>query len=199
MRIFFLLLVFSLNAYSQKEKIDKILLLDTYGLRLEVKNFFIKNHRFKIHEIKPYYKLNNKINLGIGFCFLNDKPPFLNNHSISVNAMNFFGSYNWTLSKLISGETTLDFGLGRVKSFSFNQTKKGSYSFFEPAIILNYNGFNFFSLGLGSGFRFTNKDNAIITDNWSLPTIILRFSLKFSEIHNHFFHPTNTSLYLIND
>ena len=38
--------------------------------------------------------------------------------------MNFFGSYNWTLSKLISGETTLDFGLGRVKSFSFNQPKK---------------------------------------------------------------------------
>ena len=108
-------------------------------------------------------------------------------------------SYNWTLSKLISGEATLDFGLGRVKSFSFNQPVKGAYSFFEPAIILNYNGFNFFSLGLGSGFRLTNKDNAIITDNWSLPTIILRFSLKFSEIHNHFIHPRNTSLYLIND
>ena len=74
--------------------------------------------------------------------------PFLNNHSISVNAMNFFGSYNWTLSKLISGETTLDFGLGRVKSFSLIKLRKGLTSF-EPAIILNYNGFNFFSLGLG--------------------------------------------------
>ena len=58
--------------------------------------------------------------------------------------MNFFASYNWTLSKLFSCETTLDFGLGRLKSNSFNQKIKGFYSFFEPALILNYNDFNFF-------------------------------------------------------
>ena len=199
MRIFFLLLILNLNYYSQIEKIDSILDVNTFGLRFEVKNFFIDYSRFKIHEIKPYYKINAQLKLGIGFCFFKYKNLFLNNYTISVNAMNFFASYNWTLSKLFSCETTLDFGLGRLKSNSYNQKIKGFYSFFEPALILNYNDFNFFSLGLGSGFRLTKKDNFIIDDNWSLPTIILRFSLKFSEIYNHFFHPTNTSLYLNND
>ena len=47
------------------------------------------------------------------------------------------------ISEIISAEATLDFGIGRIKSVNIDSIDKGSYSFFEPAIIINYSGFNF--------------------------------------------------------
>jgi len=201
MRIFFLFLFLLLehNSFSQK-KLDNIITNNSYGLRLEVKNFFVSTDRFKIQEIKPFYNINDKFKLGFGFCFLREKSFNTHDLDLNINACNFFLSYSSKLSNIFSAEVTIDFGMGRLKTISFlNEINKCPYSFLEPALILNYDGFNLFSLGLGSGFRITKKSDFILKENLTLPTIILRFSLKFTEIYNHFLDRSNTSLYLNND
>ena len=185
--------------FSQEGKtIQTPIQLNELGIRLEIKNFFIDGHRFKIQEIKPYYKLNDKFKIGFGYCSLKDDNFYFQDSTLlRINSSNFFGSYNWIISEIISIEATIDFGIGRIKSINIDDSfDKGSYSFFEPAVIINYSGFNFFNLGCGSGIRFTRNDKSIFTTNLTLPTIILRFSLKFTEIYNHFLHRSNTSLYL---
>jgi hypothetical protein len=165
-----------------------------------VKNFFVSTDRFKIQEIKPFYNINDKFKLGFGFCFLREKSFNAHDFDLNINACNFFLSYSSKLSNIFSAEVTIDFGMGRLKTISFlNEINKCPYSFLEPALILNYDGFNLFSLGLGSGFRITKKSDFILKENLTLPTIILRFSLKFTEIYNHFLDRSNTSLYLNND
>ena len=185
--------------FSQEGKTAQTTIqINELGIRLEIKNFFINAHRFKIQEIKPYYKLNDKFKVGFGYCSLKDENfNFQDSTLLRINSSNFFGSYNWIVSEIISAEATLDFGIGRIKSINIDDSfDKGSYSFFEPAVIINYRGFNFFNLGCGSGIRFTRNDKSIFSRNLTLPTIILRFSLKFTEIYNHFLHRSNTSLYL---
>ena len=204
MRTFYFVIAILLNNIfiSQESKIiDPPVLLNEMGLRLEIKNFFIDGHRFKIQEIKPFYKLNEKFKIGFGYCSLRDKNFYFQDSTLlRINSSNFFGSYNWIISEIISAEATLDFGIGRIKSVNIDDSiDKGAYSFFEPAIIINYNGFNFFNLGFGSGIRFTRNDKSIFYQNLTLPTLILRFSLKFTEIYNHFLHRSNTSLYLNDD
>lgn len=201
MRIFslFLFLFIEYNSFSQK-KLDNIITNNSYGLRLEVKNFFVSTDRYKIQEMKPFYNINDKFKVGFGFCFLREKSFNTHDFDLNINACNFFISYSSQLSNIFSAEATIDFGMGRLKTISFlNEINKCPYSFFEPALILNYDGFNLFSLGLGSGFRITKKSDFIIKENLTLPTIILRFSLKFTEIYNHFLDRSNTSLYLNND
>ena len=204
MRTFYFVIAILLNNIfiSQESKIiDPPVLLNEMGLRLEIKNFFIYGHRFKIQEIKPFYKLNEKFKIGFGYCSLRDKNFYFQDSTLlRINSSNFFGSYNWIISEIISAEATLDFGIGRIKSVNIDDSiDKGAYSFFEPAIIINHNGFNFFNLGFGSGIRFTRNDKSIFYQNLTLPTLILRFSLKFTEIYNHFHHRANTSLYLSYD
>lgn len=204
MRTFYFITTILINSiiFSQEDKIiGTPIPLNEIGIRLEIKNFFIDGHRFKIQEIKPYYKLNEKFKIGFGYCSLKDENfYFIDSTLLRINSSNFFGSYNWMVSETISAESTLDFGIGRIKSFNTDDSfEKGSYSFFEPAIIINYIGFNFFNLGIGSGIRFTRNDKSILSRNLTLPTIILRFSLKFTEIYNHFLHRSNTSLYLNDD
>ena len=201
MRNFYFITSILINSilFSQEIKtIQTPIQINELGIRLEIKNFFIGGHRFKIQEIKPYYKLNEKFKIGFGYCFLKDDNFYFQDSSLlRINSSNFFGSYNWIISKIISAEATIDFGIGRIKSINIDGSfDKGSYSFFEPAVIINYIGFNFFNLGCGSGIRFTRNDKSIFTRNLTLPTIILRFSLKFTEIYNHFLHRSNTSLYL---
>lgn len=204
MRTFYFITTILINSiiFSQEDKIiGTPIPLNEIGIRLEIKNFFIDGHRFKIQEIKPYYKLNEKFKIGFGYCSLKDENFYFRDSTLlRINSSNFFGSYNWMVSETISAEATLDFGIGRIKSFNTDDSfEKGSYSFFEPAIIINYIGFNFFNLGIGSGIRFTRNDKSILSRNLTLPTIILRFSLKFTEIYNHFLHRSNTSLYLNDD
>ena len=204
MRTFYFIIAVLVNniVISQESKIVRNPVpLDEMGLRLEIKNFFIDGHRFKIQEIKPYYKLNEKFKIGFGYCSLRDKNFYFQDSTfLRINSSNFFGSYNWMVSEIFSAEATLDFGIGRIKSVNIDDSfEKGSYSFFEPAVIINYIGFNFFNLGFGSGIRFTRNDKSILSRNLTLPTIILRFSLKFTEIYNHFLHRSNTSLYLNHD
>ena len=201
MRTFYLIIAILVASHSSSQE-NKILdypkNFNEIGLRLEIKNFFIEGHRFKIQEIKPFYKLNQKFKIGFGYCSLKDKNFYFQDSTLlRINSSNFFGSYKWGITDIISAEATLDFGIGRIKSvYTGGDIVKGSYSFFEPAIIINYSGFNFFNLGLGSGFRFTRNDQSTFSSSLTLPTIILRFSLKFTEIYNHFIHRSNTSLYL---
>jgi len=168
------------------------------GIRLELKNFFLESNRFKIQEIKPYFKVRENIKVGIGYCWLKNNNNYFEDSSLlSLSSSNFFISKQWTLSKIFFAETTLDFGLGKIKSTQINnEIYKGIYSFLEPALILNYEGFNFFSLGLGTGIRITRSDRSVLSNSLTLPTVILRFSFKLSEIYNHFFIASNSSLYL---
>ena len=179
---------------------DRILLnkIPEIGVRLELKNFYLESNRFRIQEIKPYLKLSENFKVGLGYCWLKNNNNYFEDSSlISFSSSNFFVSKHWTLSKIFFAETTLDFGLGKIKSTQINnQTYKGIYSFIEPALILNYEGFNFFSLGLGSGIRITRSDRSVLSNSLTLPTVILRFSFKLSEIYNHFFTASNSSLYL---
>jgi|TARA_B110000305_G_scaffold35015_1_gene34751 hypothetical protein len=195
----FYLLFIASNFHSQINEISS----PNFGLRFEIKNFFLESTRFKIQEIKPYFEYNQNIKIGLGYCWLkNNKHHFKDSDSslISIKSSNFFVSYNWVVSKNFFAEVTLDLGLGNIKSLlPDNSRYKGTYSFLEPAIILNYEGFNFFTLGLGSGLRLTRSDKSVLRNNLSLPTIILRFSIKFTEIYNHFFLASNSSLYLQDD
>ena len=168
------------------------------GVRFELKNFYLESNRFKIQEIKPYFKFKDNIKLGIGYCWLKNNNNYFEDSSlISLSSSNFFVSKQWNISKIFFAEATLDFGLGKIKTTQINnEIFKGIYSFLEPALILNYEGFNFFSLGVGSGIRFTRSDRSVLSNSLTLPTVILRFSFKLSEIYNHFFISSNSSLYL---
>ena len=201
MRTFFISILSLINLclFSQnKEKGVFSSEISEIGIRLELKNFFLESNRFKIQEIKPYFKVSENIKVGIGYCWLKNNNNYFEDSSLlSLSSSNFFISRQWTLSKIFFAETTLDFGLGKIKSTQINnEIYKGIYSFLEPALILNYEGFNFFSLGLGTGIRITRSDRSVLSNSLTLPTVILRFSFKLSEIYNHFFIASNSSLYL---
>jgi hypothetical protein len=194
-----ILCLINLCFFSQNNE-EKVLSgeIPEIGIRLELKNFFLESNRFKIQEIKPYFKLSEKVKVGIGYCWLKNNNNYFEDSSLlSFSSSNFFVSKQWTLSKIFFAEITLDFGLGKIKSTQINnESYNGIYSFLEPALILNYEGFNFFSLGLGTGIRITRSDRSVLSNSLTLPTVILRFSFKLSEIYNHFFIASNSSLYL---
>ena len=76
MRTFYFIITILINSilFSQEGKIiANSRPFNEIGIRLEIKNFFIDGHRFKIQEIKPYYKLNEKFKIGFGYCSLKDK------------------------------------------------------------------------------------------------------------------------------
>ena len=201
MRTFFISILSLINLCLFSQSKEKGVLsseISEIGIRLELKNFFLESNRFKIQEIKPYFKVSENIKVGIGYCWLKNNNNYFEDSSLlSLSSSNFFISRQWTLSKIFFAETTLDFGLGKIKSTQINnEIYKGIYSFLEPALILNYEGFNFFSLGLGTGIRITRSDRSVLSNSVTLPTVILRFSFKLSEIYNHFFIASNSSLYL---
>lgn len=201
MRTFFISILSLINLCLFSQSKEKGVLsseISEIGIRLELKNFFLESNRFKIQEIKPYFKVSENIKVGIGYCWLKNNNNYFEDSSLlSLSSSNFFISRQWTLSKIFFAETTLDFGLGKIKSTQINnEIYKGIYSFLEPALILNYEGFNFFSLGLGTGIRITRSDRSVLSNSLTLPTVILRFSFKLSEIYNHFFIASNSSLYL---
>jgi hypothetical protein len=200
-RTFFISILSLINLCLFSQNKEKGVLsseISEIGIRLELKNFFLESNRFKIQEIKPYFKVSENIKVGIGYCWLKNNNNYFEDSSLlSLSSSNFFISRQWTLSKIFFAETTLDFGLGKIKSTQINnEIYKGIYSFLEPALILNYEGFNFFSLGLGTGIRITRSDRSVLSNSLTLPTVILRFSFKLSEIYNHFFIASNSSLYL---
>ena len=70
--------------------------------------------------------------------------------------------------------------------------EKGYYSFYEPSLILEYHGFKYVNLGLGTGFRVTGHQESIYPKNLTTQTFIFRFGVKFSEIYQQLKELTDT-------
>ena len=87
-------------------------------------------------------------------------------------------------------EIPVDFGIGNIKTSPV--TEKGYYSFYEPSLILEYHGFKYINLGLGTGFRVTGHQESIYPQNLTTQTFIFRFGVKFSEIYQQLKELTNT-------
>ena len=186
-----------LVSFSVKAQIDSIKpSLKTkpiIGLKMETKNFISENKLFRLQELKPYFEYNNLIRFGLGYCWLN-KDLYVANKSdlLKLNALTFFGAYLINFNYNWSAEIPIDFGFGRIKSISTSSSNsiilenKGNYSFYEPSFILEYKGFKYFNIGLGTGFRLSINDNSVYQTNLTSQTLIFRFNLKFVEIYNYF-------------
>ncbi len=163
------------------------------GFKMETKNFISENKLFRLQELKPYFEYNNLIRFGLGYCWLNKDLSGSNKSDLlKLNALTFFGAYLINFNNNWSAEIPIDFGFGRIKSITNSSSNsialenKGNYSFYEPSFILEYKGFKYFNIGLGTGFRLSINDNSIYQNNLTSQTLIFRFNLKFVEIYNYF-------------
>ena len=70
MRTFFISILSLINLclFSQNKE-EGVLSseIPEIGIRLELKNFFLESNRFKIQEIKPYFKISENVKVGIGY------------------------------------------------------------------------------------------------------------------------------------
>ena len=163
------------------------------GFKMETKNFISENKLFRLQELKPYFEYNNLIRFGLGYCWLNKDLSGSNKSDLlKLNALTFFGAYLINFNNNWSAEIPIDFGFGRIKSITNSSSNsialenKGNYSFYEPSFILEYKGFKYFNIGLGTGFRLSINDNSVYQNNLTSQTLIFRFNLKFVEIYNYF-------------
>ena len=109
MRTFYFITIILINSiiFSQEDKIiGTPIPLNEIGIRLEIKNFFIDGHRFKIQEIKPYYKLNEKFKIGFGYCSLKDENFYFIDSTLPLPSLIKIGSIKSSILKLFS-ETSL--------------------------------------------------------------------------------------------
>ena len=75
-------------------------------------------------------------------------------------------------------------GFGRISHVKNNlPISKGLYVYYEPALIVEFSGFEYISLGLGTGFRFTSKNNSLFPEKLSKPVYIFRLKFRFKEIY----------------
>lgn len=191
------LFLICLVSFSVKAQIDSIKpSLKTkpiIGFKMETKNFISENKLFRLQELKPYFEYNNLIRFGLGYCWLNkDLSGASKSDLLKLNALTFFGAYLINFNYNWSAEIPIDFGFGRIKSITTSSSNsiflenKGNYSFYEPSFILEYKGFKYFNIGLGTGFRLSINDNSVYQNNLTSQTLIFRFNLKFVEIYNYF-------------
>ena len=187
-------------SFSIKAQIDSIRpslkTTPKTGFKMETKNFIIENKFFRLQELKPYFEYNNLIRFGLGYCWLNKDLSGSNKSDLlKLNALTFFGAFLINFNNHWSAEIPLDFGFGKIKSVNKLTTSpsntvvlenKGHYSFYEPSFIIEYKGFKYFNIGLGTGFRLSSSDRAIYQNNLTTQTLIFRFNLKFAEIYNYF-------------
>ena len=164
--------------------------LPVIGFKMEIKNFFIDNQWSRIQELKPYIEYQNKLRIGVGYCWLKKGHVLSDSLQIKISAINFFVSYRYYVSNKWLIDIPLDFGFGRIKKLHDRQTlKKGYYSFYEPNMIVEFRGFKYFNLGFGTGLRLTTSDKEVYSINLTRQTIIFRFGLKFNEIYKSIFNP----------
>ena len=191
------LFLLCLVSFSIKAQIDSIRpSLKTkpiIGFKMETKNFISENKLFRLQELKPYFEYNNLIRFGLGYCWLNKDLSGSNKSDLlKLNALTFFGAYLINFNNNWSAEIPIDFGFGKIKSINTTPTNtifqenKGNYSFYEPSLIIEYKGFKYFNIGLGTGFRLSINDNSVYQNNLTSQTLIFRFNLKFVEIYNYF-------------
>jgi len=193
---FFLLstIILTSNSYSQLDSI-RIHLKNkpAIGLKMETKNFVIQNSWTRIQEIKPFLEYGKSLRLGLGYAWLKKGHKFIESTDtlyLKINALTFFAAYVYKLNKEWTVEVPLDFGIGNIKTSPI--LEKGYYSFYEPSLILEYHGFKYINLGLGTGFRVTGHQESIYPKNLTTQTFIFRFGVKFSEIYQQLKELTDT-------
>ena len=165
----------------------------TIGLKMETKNFVIQNSWTRIQELKPYLEYGKSLRLGLGYAWLKKGHKFIENTDtlyLKINALTFFAAYVYKYNKDWTIEIPLDFGIGNIKTGPL--LEKGYYSFYEPSLILEYHGFKYVNLGLGTGFRVTGHQESIYPQSLTTQTFIFRFGVKFSEIYQQLKELTNT-------
>ena len=193
---FFLFITIILNckSFSQFDSIRfHLKSKPTIGLKMETKNFVIQNSWTRIQEIKPYLEYGKSLRFGLGYAWLKKGHKFIENTDtlhLKINVFTFFAAYVYKYNKNWTVEIPVDFGIGNIKTSPV--IEKGYYSFYEPSLILEYHGFKYINLGLGTGFRVTGHQESIYPQNLTTQTFIFRFGVKFSEIYQQLKELTNT-------
>ena len=192
----FLFSLFAINSsYSQLDSLKyKFDSKPTIGLKMETKNFVIHNYWSRIQEIKPYLEFEKNIRIGVGYAWLKKGHEFSSQNdtlTLKINAISLFGAYVFEYNKNWTIELPLDFGFGFVSS-NDTENNRGYYSFYEPSLIMEYHGFKYVNLGLGTGFRISGHKEEVYPNALTTQTFIFRFSLKFSEIYKQFMELNNS-------
>ncbi len=190
----FILIIQNSKAFSQFDSIR--INLDSkpaIGLKMETKNFVIQNEWSRIQELKPYLEFGNSLRLGLGYAWLKRSHNFTKDDdtlSLKINSITFFAAYIYNYNPDWTIEIPLDFGLGNIQTEPTYE--RGYYSFYEPSLILEYHGFKYIHIGLGTGFRVTGHNKTIYPETLTSQTFIFRFSIKFSEIYKQLLEVTNS-------
>ncbi len=191
-RTFFLMLFVFCNHFSSAQLVDTI----KYSLKqepqlmvkIDVKNFFIYNQVTQFKELKMGFNFNNLIRVGTGYSWLKSKRnPLLTQDSseLVINSGMLFAEYIFYAQNNWSAEIPVEFGVGRIAHVKNNiPLRKGLYVYYEPALIIDFSGFKYISLGLGTGFRFTSKNNILFPEKLSKPIYIFRIKFKLKQIYN---------------
>ncbi|MDG2344350.1 MAG: hypothetical protein P8L23_07200 [Flavobacteriales bacterium] len=156
-------------------------------VKIDVKNFFINNQLTQFKELKMGFNFNNLIRVGTGYSWLKSKRnPLLNQDSseLVINSVMLFAEYIFYAQNNWSAEIPVEFGVGRIAHVKNNiPLRKGLYVYYEPALIIEFSGFKYISLGLGTGFRFTSKNNDLFTEKLSKPVYIFRIKFRLKQIY----------------
>ena len=157
-------------------------------VKIDVKNFFINNQLTQFKELKMGFNFNNLIRVGTGYSWLKSKRnPLLNQDSseLIIHSGMLFAEYIFYAQNNWSAEIPVEFGVGRIAHVKNNiPLRKGLYVYYEPALIIEFSGFKYISLGLGTGFRFNSKNNDLFTEKLSKPVYIFRIKFRLKQIYN---------------
>jgi hypothetical protein len=184
LRAFLFLLFIPFIVFTQLDSIRTSLRSDPVpGFKLESKYFLIDNNISKIRELKPYFEFNKVLRIGAGYCWLKK----INGEALSFNAFTLFAEYLINFDQSWSAEVPIDIGFGKIKNYD-----SGVYAFFEPSFIIEYRGFKYINLGLGTGMRLSLHDRKVYNPGLTVQTLIVRLNLKFLELYNYFLQVKNT-------
>lgn len=190
-RTFFLFLFILCSSSFSSQLVDTIKfslnLKPNVFLKLDVKNFFINNQINQFKELKVGFDFNDLVRVGAGYSWLKSRRnPYLNQDSseLNINAAILFAEYIFYAQKNWSAEIPVELGIGRISHTKNNLLlRNGLYVYYEPALIIEFSGFEYISLGLGTGFRFTSKNNLLFSEKLSKPVYIFRIKFRFKKIY----------------
>ena len=188
----FFLVVFLLNSFSFRSQIFDSIKHSLYEkpkpfIKLDVKNIFISQHLHQFKELKFGLNFNKLLRLGLGYSWLKSKRnPVLNIDSseLVIKTGVLFAEYIFYAENNWSAEIPVEFGVGKISHVKNDlPLRKGLYLYYEPALILEYSGFKYLSLGVGTGFRFASKQNSTFPEKLSKPVYIFRLKFRFEKIY----------------
>jgi hypothetical protein len=190
-RTFFLLLFILCSSSFSAQLIDTIKFSlnqkPNVFFKLDVKNFFINNQINQFKELKVGFVFNDLVRVGVGYSWLKSKRnPYLNQDSseLNINSAILYAEYIFYAQNNWSAEIPVELGIGRISYINTNlPLTKGLYVYYEPSLIIEFSGFEYISLGFGTGFRFTSKNNLLFTEKLSKPVYIFRLKFRFKKIY----------------